>query len=252
MGRGQCLAILVEQSAGERTRGWLCRSTGPSDRMLGEKLLGLVPEFAIDERLVSTRVADLQVANFALIDGVREQFVKLAARIRLATQLKAVPSSSNPGDEPPSIQVLLEEPHRLEFSVAPEDQADGLRFHRVDDQPSIALYVADRHEPAHPHALLLRRSDLVADALAGDFAFELCERQEHVQGEATHRSGGIELLSHSDKRGAVRIQDLDHLREVRQRAGEAVDLVHHDDVDLTLLDVREQTPEGRTLHAPTR
>src|SRR5208282_2854850 len=114
MGRGQCLAILVEQSAGERTRGWLCRSTGPSDRMLGEKLLGLVPEFAIDEQLV-----------------------KLAARIRLATQLKAVPSSSNPGDEPPSIQVLLEEPHRLEFGVAPEDQADGLRFHRVDDQPSI-------------------------------------------------------------------------------------------------------------------
>jgi hypothetical protein len=59
MGWRQSLGSFVEQPAGQRTRGWLCGSTGPPDRMLGEKLLGLIPEFAIDDRLVLTRVANL-------------------------------------------------------------------------------------------------------------------------------------------------------------------------------------------------
>ena len=33
-----------------------------------------------------------------------------------------------------------------------------------------------------PQAFLFRHSDLVADAFTGDFAFELCEAQQHVQG----------------------------------------------------------------------
>ena len=38
------------------------------------------------------------------------------------------------------------------------------------------------------------RGDLVADALAGDLAFELGEGQQDVQRQSTHRGGGVERL----------------------------------------------------------
>jgi hypothetical protein len=37
------------------------------------------------------------------------------------------------------------------------------------------MVVTDWHDPAHPQALLLRGSDLVADALSCDFPFKLSE-----------------------------------------------------------------------------
>jgi hypothetical protein len=40
---------------------------------------------------------------------------------------------------------------------------------------------SERHIAAHPHALFLRRGDLVANALAGDLALELGEREQHVE-----------------------------------------------------------------------
>src|ERR1019366_5029892 len=40
---------------------------------------------------------------------------------------------------------------------------------------------------AHPHALGLRRGDLVANALARDLALELGEREQHVERQTPHR-----------------------------------------------------------------
>src|ERR1019366_6039292 len=100
---------------------------------------------------------------------------------RLPSHRKTVPSSSDLGDQHASIQILLEEPYRLEFVVAPEDQPHRLRFRLIDNQTTIAFQVADRYEAAHPDALLLRRRDLVADPLPGHLAFELRERQQHVE-----------------------------------------------------------------------
>jgi hypothetical protein len=45
----------------------------------------------------------------------------------------------------------------------------------VVDEILVLDVIAERHVAAHPHALLLGRGDLVADALAGDLALELGE-----------------------------------------------------------------------------
>ena len=75
VGEAQSLAVFVEQSACEGTGGWLAASICAAARMHREQYSGLLPEFAIDDWLVLTRMADLQVANFALVDRVREYFV---------------------------------------------------------------------------------------------------------------------------------------------------------------------------------
>ncbi len=49
-----------------------------------------------------------------------------------------------------------------------------------------------------------------------------------------------------------RIEDLDQLGEVEQRAGQPVDLVDHDDVDLAGCDVGEQPLQGRALQRAAR
>ena len=47
------------------------------------------------------------------------------------------------------------------------------------------------------------------------------------------------------------VEQLDQLGEVRQRAGQAVDLVDHDDVDLAGLDLGEKLLQGRAVERGT-
>jgi hypothetical protein len=54
----------------------------------------------------------------------------------------------------------------------------------TDDQFAVLDVVAERHIAAHPHALGLRRGDLVANALAGDLALELGKGEQHVERQA--------------------------------------------------------------------
>src|SRR2546430_17195369 len=56
----------------------------------------------------------------------------------------------------------------------------------IHDQFAVLDVVTERHVPAHPHALVLRRRDLVADALAGDLSLELGEGEQHVECQAPH------------------------------------------------------------------
>lgn len=53
--------------------------------------------------------------------------------------------------------------------------------------------------PPHPHALLLGRRDLVADALGGDLALELGEGEKDVKRETSHRRRRVERLGHGDE-----------------------------------------------------
>src|SRR5215211_4846468 len=48
------------------------------------------------------------------------------------------------------------------------------------------------------------------------------------------------------------VEDLDQLGEVRQRAGEPVDLVHDHDVDLSGPEIREQTLQGGAVEGGAR
>ena len=50
---------------------------------------------------------------------------------------------------------------------------DGTSLPLIDHQLSLFDVIAKRRQTAHPHAFFLGRRDLVADALAGEFAFKL-------------------------------------------------------------------------------
>ena len=67
-----------------------------------------------------------------------------------------------------------------------EDHADGGGFGLVDDELAVLDVVAERHEAAHPHALLAGGGELVADALADDLALELGEGEQDVERQPPH------------------------------------------------------------------
>jgi hypothetical protein len=105
---------------------------------------------------------------------------------------------------------------------------------------------------AHPHAFPLRGGDLVANALAGDLSLELREGQQHIEGQAAHAGRGVECLRHRHERNPMRIEELNKLGKVSQRAGEAIDFVDDDDIDLARTNVGQKLLQAGTLHRPAR
>src|SRR5437764_13588457 len=67
-----------------------------------------------------------------------------------------------------------------------EDLPHGLGFAGDNDQLAVLYPVAERRHASHPPAFLFRRGNLVADAFAGDLAFELGKGQQHIEGEPAH------------------------------------------------------------------
>jgi hypothetical protein len=63
-----------------------------------------------------------------------------------------------------------------------EDQSIGIRLAVDHDELVVPHSIPERRHAAHPHPLLLRGGDLVADALANDLALELREGQQNVEG----------------------------------------------------------------------
>ena len=104
--------------------------------------------------------------------------------------------------------------------------------------------------PTH-NPLRLKAPILSRIAFAGDLALELGKRKQHVQGQTAHRGRGIELLGHRDEGDAMGVEQLDQLGKVRQGAGQAVDLVDHDDIDPAGPDVRQQSLQGGALGRAT-
>ena len=76
----------------------------------------------------------------------------------------------------------------------------------------------------------------------------LREGQQHVEGQASHRGGRVELLRHRNKRRVPRVEDLDDLGEIGERAGQPVDLVDHHDIDPPCRDVGKQPLQSRPTH----
>jgi hypothetical protein len=74
--------------------------------------------------------------------------------------------------------------------------------------------IAEQNHAAHPDALLLGGGDLVPNAFAGNFPFELGERQEGVQCQPAHAGRGVEGLSDRDEGDPVLVEELDQLGEV--------------------------------------
>ena len=132
-----------------------------------------------------------------------------------------------------------------------KDRAHQLGIGLVDDQLAIPDLVTQRRPAAHPHAPLAGGRELVADALANYLALELGKGQQHIQGQPAHRGGGIEGLRHGDEGDPVLVEHLDQPGKIHQRAGQPVDLVDHDDIDLAGLDVGQQPLERGALQGAT-
>src|SRR5882762_2225040 len=92
-------------------------------------------------------------------------------------------------------------------------------------QLTVVHLVTERDQTTHPHAFALGGRNLVADALAGYLAFELCEREQHVERQTSHRNRGVELLCNRDEGNLVSIEDLDHSGEVREGPRQPIYLV---------------------------
>ena len=128
-----------------------------------------------------------------------------------------------------------------------ENHPNGRGLGLVHDQLAVLDVVAERHEAAHPHALLPGGGKLVADALADDLALELREGEQDVERQPAHRGRGVERLRDADEGDVVAIEHLDQLGKIHQRAAEPIDLVDDHHVDAPGLDVGQQSLQRRPV-----
>ena len=141
----------------------------------GELVLHDLPKLRIEDGLVLAGVGFALVSDFAPIDPVLQHQIECPAGEMLAAGQPSAGSFTALAHNTQSVEFGPEQRDRAQFRIAPEDQPDGRGLRLIHDQFAVLDVVAERHVPAHPHALLLRRRDLVADALADDLALELGE-----------------------------------------------------------------------------
>ena len=247
MGRRHPFAIAIDDEARQRARRL---GTGRQGAILPiglELIMYDLPKLGIDDRLVLARVAFVLVRDLAAVKPAVQHQVKRAARKSLPAGKRAPGSLAPFAHNPQAVKLGFGQGDRAKFRTAPEDEPDGYRLGFVDDEFGVLDVIAERHIAAHPHALCLRRGDLVADALAGDLALELGKGEQHVEGQAPHRSHSVKLLGHRDEVGVIGIEHIDNLREIGERPSEAVDLVDDNNPDLASLDIGEELLERRPL-----
>jgi len=192
MGRHQRLVFTIDNFAGERARVGRARARAVALEIVSEPPLDLIPGGAIDDRLVECSVALPIVFNFTEVNGIGEQPVDLPARERRAAKLPATGTGAHWGVEVFARQGTDQQADIAQIEIAAIDLSDEIGFARIDVQRAAVGRIAQRRRTAHPHALGLRRSNLVAHALGDDLAFELGEAEQHIEGQPAHARGGVE------------------------------------------------------------
>ena len=214
MARRHPVPVAIKQHASEEARlPSFSAITGLG--VIARKLrLDCIPPRLIDDWLVFAGIGLLIVNNLTQIDAVLQHQVERAAREWLATRDAARGARPQFDLNAPGVELVLQQPDRAEFDIAAKNEAHGFRFAVDDDELAVLRLIAERRHPAHPHPLLLRGGDLIADPLADDLALELRKGQQHVEGQAPHRGRRVELLRHRHEGGAPRIEDLDDLGKI--------------------------------------
>src|ERR1019366_647621 len=69
-----------------------------------------------------------------------------------------------------------------------------------------------------------------------------------IQGQATERGSGVELLSDGDESGPVTIKHVHDPAEVEQGSGQPIDFINHHAVHFTHGNVDQQKLQGRAVH----
>src|SRR5438128_289854 len=75
------------------------------------------------------------------------------------------------------------------------------------------------------------------------------DRKKYVQRQPPHARGGVEGLRHRNERDFMRVELLDQLGEVGERARQAVDLSDDNDVHPALPHLGEKEAAGRDARA---
>jgi hypothetical protein len=179
------------------------------------------------------------------VESVTQQMCEGASGERDAADRASIRQPADLGDDAAAAEIGQEPPDAAKLEVARKNTADALGLLRVDHQSAIPAVIAERHHAADPQSLSLRGRDLVADALAGHLALELGKGEQHVQGQPPHRGGRIELLGDRDERDPMGIEQLHQLGKIRQRPGQAVDLVDHHHVNFPGPNIGQQLLERR-------
>ena len=213
-----------------------------------EFALHRIPGLRIDDGGMLAFVVSPLVGDLTDVMVVLEEGVERPARDGLSAGLVARGADAHLADDAGLIQMGLEYADGAEFQVLLENGANCLGLFGIDHQGAVFGVVAEWHVPTHPQAFLLGGGNLVANALSRDFPLELGEGQQHIQGQPSHRGRGVELLGDGDEGGPAGIEALNHPGEVGEGAGQAVDFVDHDHLDLTGIDVVQEPGEGGALH----
>src|ERR1700730_4393585 len=150
----------------------------------------------VDDWRVFARMGLSLVNDLAAIGAVPQHQVERPAREWFAADQATRSARPRLALDPPGFELLLQQPHRAELDIAAEDRAHDGRLAVDDDELAVPHPIPERWHPAHPHPLLFRGGDLVADALADDLALELRKGQQNIEGQAPHRGRRIELLRH--------------------------------------------------------
>jgi len=144
----------------------------PTGSSFVEHLLDSLPRRSLDYRLMLTGMADSFVTDLTHVNRVGQHLIERSspepnsARPRAGSRHTLLSKQSTCG------LVLPDPADGFELDVKLKDQSHGLSFFRVNYQMAIADVIAEWYRASHPHPLLLRSRDLVADAFAGHFAFE--------------------------------------------------------------------------------
>jgi len=159
--------------------------------MVAKQFRGEVPSRAVRDRRMLARMTGSLVADFTDINRILQQGVECPAREGGPARLDPALGDAALGANAVAVELLFEQPHAAEFTVAREDMFNRCGFGRIYLELAIAHLIAQRHQPAHPETLTLGRGDLVADPLARHFALKLGERQQYVECQTAHRGRGV-------------------------------------------------------------
>ena len=188
---------------------------GPVFVVVGRKLgLDGVPCRAVNQGRMLARIPNTPVLDLPYIKRVRQHFVDMTARKGQTADRSASGRRIGFGPEIEANEFGLNPLDVFEFQKQIEDRPDGQGLGFIDGESPVLTVVADGHPASHPHALLFGRGDLVADSLTRDFALELRKGQKDIEGQAAHRSRGVELLGDRDEGYAMRIEQFDQLGKV--------------------------------------
>src|ERR1700716_293225 len=172
------------------------------------------------------------MSNLAAVNAVLQHQIERATGEFLAAVLGAVGPNPSLAPYPRAYELVLERTNGLERKVTPINIDNGLGPVVIDDQLAVFYVIPERRHAAHPHALFLGSSDLVAHTLTDDLAFKLSEGQQHIQRQPSHAGSGVELLGYRYERDATAVEDLHEFGKIGQRSRQPVDLIHNAHVDL--------------------